>query len=108
MAVTISRLSREYLYTFVKTPNDLSSSTAEVAFVDNPTDRPEEVDWEDAVLIANTVEGEAGFDIRVLIGPGGDVDLTPPSETAVDYQKWIRITDNPERPVRRAGLVTVQ
>lgn len=108
MAVTISRLSREYLYTFVKTPNDLTSSTAEVAFVDNQIDRPQESDWEDAVLIPNTVGGVAGYDIRILIGPGGDKDLTPPTELKIDYQKWIRITDNPERPVRRAGVVTVQ
>jgi hypothetical protein len=31
--------------------------------------------------------------VRLLIGPSGDVQLTPGR-----YRLWVRIVDNPERP----------
>jgi hypothetical protein len=110
MAVTMSRLSREYVWTRIQTPNDLSESVIEVAFKDSAAALPGESDWEPASKFPFTDATGSGWDVRVLVGPDhvSAIDLTPPSSAIVDYQQWVRITDNPERPVRRAGVVTVQ
>lgn len=39
---------------------------------------------------------------QCLIGPGGTATLT-----AGTYAVWLRITDNPERPVRQVGLLQI-
>lgn len=94
MPLEIDRLSREYVYWPIVTDNVISGATAEVALLADPTAHPEESDWETAEIFVN--------EVRILLGPGGTVELSPG-----DYQSWVRITDNPERPVRKPGVVTV-
>lgn len=94
MALEIDRLSREYIYWPITTDNDLEGATAEVAFLADPAAHPEEADWVDATIVDSRV--------RILFGPGGEV-----THEAGDYQTWVRITDNPERPVRKPDVVTV-
>jgi len=105
MAVTLSRLTREFVHWPITTTNDLTGATAEVAFLANPSDLPDESDWEGAEL----VEAAAGWLVRALVGPGhvDSIDLTPAGGSQ-DYQTWVRVSDEPERPVRRPGVVTVE
>lgn len=73
----------------------------------------------DAVVLAFPVRGvdpvaldwktgswELGSDgiwmARCLVGPGGTVTLT-----AGTYDAWVKITDSPEIPVRKCGVVEV-
>ena len=106
MALTMSRLTREYVFWPVETQDDLSTSTVEVAFKDNAVDKPEEVDWEDATLVE---DGSGNWRVRALVGPDhvDSIDLTPPTADFIDYESWVRLTDNPERIVRRTGVVTI-
>ena len=98
--LSMSRLSREYVFLDVQTPNNLSSSTTEVAFMSQPQDIPTTGDWENATLL-----DEGGWRIRILIGPGhqDSVELSPG-----DYQVWAKIIDYPEQPVRRVGVLEIE
>jgi len=106
MALVISRLTTEYLFWSVETPNDLSTSTADVAFMASASLFPGASDWQSAEILSP----ESQPVIRILVGPGhiDAFDLTPSTDASEDYQVWIRINDNPESPVRRPGLVTVE
>lgn len=101
--LTISRLTREFVYSDVTTPNDLTSATVEFAFK-AAGDIPDELDWDEGELLQEGTEWVA----RILVGDGGTVTLESPSDYPFDWQTWLRITDNPERPVRRPGIVTVE
>lgn len=98
--LTMSRLSREYVFLDVTTPNDLAGATAEVAFIGTPEGIPAPADWEAATLLLATT-----WRIRVLVGPGhlDAVELSPG-----DYQVWAKITDSPEMPVRRVGVLVIE
>ena len=106
MALEMSRLTREYVFWDVDTNDNLSTSTVEVAFIDNAVDIPQEADWEDADLIEG---GDGVWRVRVLVGPDhvDSIDLTPPTSDFLDYESWTRLTDTPERIVRRTGVVTI-
>lgn len=102
----IDRDSTEYL--FVGVTGDVPSVGAEVAFV-APAARPEEGDWETALLVddvgdalwddaqASGVSGD--YYVARLVGPFGANDVVL---TAGDYQVWLRLTDTTERPIRIA------
>jgi hypothetical protein len=94
----MSRLSLEYVFWPLVTTNDLSQVTSEVALLGAGV-IPQETDWLPAVIFT---EGINKY-VRLLVGPGGDVTLAPGT-----YQSWIRLTANPERPVRRPGVVTIE
>jgi hypothetical protein len=47
-------------------------------------------------------DGAGGWRARCLVGPGGAVQLS-----AGSYDAWVKITDNPEVPVRRVGVLEV-
>lgn len=106
MALTLSRLTREYIYFDVTTEDDLTASTAQVAFMDDAGTVPTETDWNPADLVLDGAQ----WKVRILVGPGdvNAVDLTPPTEALVDYQVWISISDDPELVVRKPGTVTVE
>jgi len=96
-------LSREYLWFSITTTNDLSGATAEVTYLAAGVD-PEEVDWVAAELIQEGVD----WFIRSLVSGPGQSGATVAIELSLgDLQAWTRITDTPERPVRRPGVVTV-
>ena len=106
MPLTMSRLTREYVFWDIESEDDLQGATAEVAFIDNAVDLPGPTDWSPASLV-ETAQGNWRF--RALVGPddASSIDLTPPASLPVDYETWVRLTDTPERIVRRPGVVTV-
>lgn len=110
MALEMLRLTTEYVWWQVESPDDLSDVEVEVAFTKDPTEFPEEEDWEEAELIPPEDE-EFGDDeswwVKKLIGPEGGVDLTPEDIDSVDYQTWVKIIDSPEVPVRKPGVITI-
>jgi hypothetical protein len=98
MALELHHLTREYVWWEVTTPNDLTPATAEVAFT-AAAEIPSS--WESATLVQDNDK----WYVRVLASgeaQGGDIELSEG-----DHQAWIRLTDNPERPVRKTGIVTV-
>lgn len=100
MALELHQLTREYVWWEITTSNDLTGSLVEVAFTDEVS-IPAELDWESATLV--DVNG-TWFVQRLVSGTGNGGDTT----LAVgDHQAWVRIDDTPERPVRKAGIVTI-
>lgn len=56
------------------------------------------------VKVVATVEGETDTAwLRFLVGPEGGVVDRPPAS----YSVWVKVTDSPEVPVRRAGQLQV-
>lgn len=106
MPLSMSRLTREYVFWDIDSPDDLQGATAEVAFLEDPSTLPDSADWEDAELV-ETAQGNWRF--RALVGPDhqDSIDLTPSGSEPVDYETWTRLTDNPERIVRRPGVLTI-
>jgi hypothetical protein len=47
-------------------------------------------------------DGAGGWQARCLVGPGGTIQLA-----AGTYDVWVKITDNPEVPVLKSGLLEV-
>ena len=110
MPLVISRLTREYVFVPIDTDDNLALSTAEAAFVAIGV-LPTGTDWNPAVLIApDPNDPNSTWLLRILVGPGhvDAIDLTPPTPELLDYQMWTAIDDNPERVVRRPGIVTVE
>jgi hypothetical protein len=97
MPSTMDRESLEYRWWQVTTPNDLSTSGAQVA-MKAAGDRPVVEDWATGTL----VQENGVWWVRVLVGPGGDITLTPG-----DWQEWVRILDNPEQPLRKPGVLVI-
>lgn len=91
----ISSLSLEYIYAWVG--GVFGDEPVEVAFTRSP--EPADEDWVSAEWANIT---PAGADARVLVGPGGDVELADGV-----WQMWVRITSTPEVPVLHAGPVQV-
>lgn len=104
--LTISRLTREYARLTIESPNDLSAATAEFAFMAAGL-IPDEVDWSMGSILS-LPSGADQWEARILVGDGGTVTLASPTTYPYDWQVWLRITDNPERPVRRPGIITVE
>lgn len=99
MAIELHRLTREYLWWEIETPNNLATSSVEIAF--EPPETPLPSVWASSTL----VEEEGTWYLRELIsgeGQGGDTELA-----AGDHEAWARLTDSPERPVRKLGVVTI-
>lgn len=101
MPVTLTSLTREFIRWPVTTDSDLTGAIAEVAFLSDSAAQPIEDDWQEAELL----QTEGGWEVRTLIGPG-HIDATELAPG--DYQSWVRITDEPERPVRRPGVLTIE
>lgn len=99
MSLTISSLSLEYVKVQV-TKDDNTNPTGDVvkmAFVaDGVT--PQSGDFKTADW--QTVN--SGYYVRCLVGPGGIITLT-----AGLYVVWVKITDNPEIPVKRVNFLKV-
>jgi hypothetical protein len=103
----ISRLTREYLYWRITSNNNVQSASAEVAFVSTVDGRPAENDWTPATIVADPDDATKSA-IRLLVGPGGVIDLSPPTDVELTYRVWIRITIGTEQIVRRVGTLLVR
>lgn len=95
--LSMSRLSREYVFVDIETVDDLSTATSEVAFMAAEA-IPTVSDWHPADLVGT-------WSVRILVGPGSAnaVELAPG-----DYQIWVKIIDFPEAPVRRPGMLVIE
>lgn len=102
----ISRLTTEYLYWLITSDEDFSADTAEVAFMESNTVKPGIGDWNAADIVPNP-DVPTQDSVRLLVGPSGGVDLTPPQDNTI-YSVWIRITTVSETFVRRAGTLLVR
>lgn len=103
--LVISRLSTEYVIVPVNAVVD------GVTF--NPTNDPVQFAftmgygvtpsiWITGAWEPNPVQG-VWYNAKCLIGPGSSTVLT-----AGTYTVWIKITDDPEIPVRQSGTITIQ
>ena len=94
----MSELSTEYVRVSVATnpPTDPTTDDVSLAFLEAGTE-PTDPDW-----IAGTWETVSGtYYARVLVGPDGH---------ALDvgsYIVWLKVVDNPEEPVRKAGKLVI-
>ena len=96
--------STEYIFATVTADHDLTGKTIEVAL---PQVGAAPVTWYPATVtgVAQTSASPARWTAtyRVLIGPTGGV-----ATLAVGNYDWtVRITDTPEKPVRKSGTVVV-
>ena len=103
----IAALSREYLYVNV-TVDDLQGiedpSLDVVAFCFNPdlADSPtSSATWLTGGWVASG--GPSQWTAWVLVGSSPGVFQGQPGQT---FALWVKITDSPEVPIKRAGVVT--
>lgn len=99
--VSIPSESLEYLRAKVTTQLDPTDGTVQFSLTDVDGDPVTWVagEWEDDPLVTtNRVTAVA----RILIGPSGD--LTPAEGK---HAVWIKVTDAPEAPVRRVGVIRI-
>jgi hypothetical protein len=89
----ISSQSTEYILVAVTASVVVTGDPVALAFTAPGAD-PVSGDW----LTGSWVNGKA----RILVGPGGAKTLT-----AGSWDLWVRVTDNPEIPVRRVDQITV-
>lgn len=76
---------------------DPTDDAVEIALPISGTD-PISGDWKSADW--QTIDDD--YFARVLVGPGGDFDLS-----RGDYDILVRIHDSPEVPILKAGLLTI-
>lgn len=103
--LTLSTLTREYVRVSVSatangSPINPTTDVVAMAFV-APTVNPQSGDWQTASWDTNPTNGV--YTAQCLVGPGGTIALA-----AGTYTVWVRVTDNPEIPVRVAGGLLVQ
>lgn len=102
--LTISSLSTVYVHVPVRDvlfAADPTTSPVQVAFPARGVE-PVESDWRAADWRTDSAVTPPVYYARCLVGPMGTVQLADGL-----YDVWVRVTDNPERPVLRApgGLV---
>lgn len=100
----MSSVSLEYVRAKVEaTENgvqvDPTGGAAEFAFMSDNSE-PSGGDWETGSW--ETDPAGPTYYARILVGPSGDVTLADGK-----YKVWLRISDNPEIPVRRVGVLTI-
>lgn len=106
MSIRQSSLSLE----FVKVPVtqttggvavDLTQFDVEMAFVaeDAESPEPQAGDWK----AASWEVAGSKFLARCLVGPGGAAVLTDG-----EYEIWVRVTTDPEIPIKRVGSLVIE
>lgn len=98
---TLRTDSLEYLTATLETDHDVTGMLVEVAI---PVMGEDPVTWyaAEVTLVTQASNGRWLATYRLLVGPGGDVQL------AAGVYDWIvRLTDSPEVPVRNAGNLKV-
>lgn len=101
MPLTMRADSTEYLTATVAADHDLTGVVIEVAI---PMSNTAPTTWYPAQVLSVTPFGDKWIaTYRIFIGPAGGV--TQLSQGSYDWT--VRITDDPEVPIRKAGVVTV-
>lgn len=103
MPMTIRADSTEYVTATVTADHDITGDPIDVA---TPVKGAAPSVWTQATVLAvdSSVAGKWTATYRVLMGPaGGAIALDPGS-----YSWILRVTDNPEQPVRLVDTITVQ
>lgn len=103
---TLSVLSLEYVRVPVQATKlgvlvDISGDTVQMAFPAAEVD-PAAPDWKAATWEADPTVTPNVYYARCLVGPGGTVTLSLGT-----FDVWVKVTDNPEIPARRAGQLRV-
>ena len=102
----VSSLSLEYVRVAVRaTANgsavDVSADTVTMAFPLAGVD-PSVGDWKTSSWETDATSSPTVYYARCLVGPSGTVTLAEGT-----YDVWVKITDNPEVPARKAGELFV-
>jgi hypothetical protein len=104
--VTISSLSLEYVRVpvFAKEAGVVVNPTTDAVVMAFKSDGTEPVtnDWKASTWETDSTTTPATYYARCLVGTGGTVALTDGT-----YDVWVRVTDSPEIPVRKAGRLVV-
>ena len=104
MTLTLSSLSTDYIQVPVRayvnrSAYDPTSDDVQIAFIAGNAS-PAGDDWNTAGW--NTPVPSV-YQAQILVGPANDgITLAPGT-----YTVWLKITDNPEVPVRAAGYLTI-
>ena len=108
MGLGINHLSLEYYGIPVKTvtlagvPYNPTAYTVQMAFMPQATQSPQNSDWQAAQWAAITSNILFPYAAYCLIGPGGTITLGTGT-----YVVYLKITGEPEIPVRYAGYLEV-
>lgn len=102
--VTISALSTEYVQVPVSATTagvPINPTSDQVQFAFMATGNPTSGDWH---LGSWQTIAPTTYVAQILVGPGsGGVPLT----AGTTYSIWVKVTDNPETPVRQVGLLKI-
>ncbi|MGH3499541.1 MAG: hypothetical protein ACRDQA_01370 [Nocardioidaceae bacterium] len=98
---TIGSLSTENRYATVTGGVDITGSPIDVAL---PTTATEPTTWISAEVVSVVASGSGRWTAtyRLLIGPAAPTTLA-----AGTYDWWRRVTDSPEIPVTKVGMLKV-
>ncbi len=104
--LTISALSTEYVRVSVAasisgSDIDPTGDTVQMAFV-VPDTFPASGDWKTASWETDATQIPPIHYVRALVGPSGVIDLT-----AAVWDVFVKVQDNPETPLKKAGPVRV-
>lgn len=102
-----SALSREYVRVVVaaKDSGHTVDPTPDQVFLAFMTakGRPQSSDWRTANWEVDATVTPNVYYARCLVGPGGSVDLD-----AGTYTVWVKVSANPEIPIRSVGLLVIE
>lgn len=101
-----SAASREYVRVPMASeragaPYDPTGDTVQMAFLTS-AGPPTSGDWKTAGWDTDATTYPPTYYAQCLVGPGGTVTLT-----AGFYTVWVKVTDSPEAPVKRAGQMKI-
>lgn len=80
---------------------DPTADTVVMAFIAGPA-APTSGDWKTASWDTDSSAYPPTYRAQCLVGPGGTVTLA-----AGTYVVWVKVSDSPEVPVKRAGQIKV-
>lgn len=97
--LVLSSLTTEYLHIPVTGDVDLDAQVVAIAVIPVGQEEPADDEWHEAAWVGAVGTTRSA---RVLIGPEEDLELANGTYTA-----WVKVTDTPEIPVRKSGLIRV-
>ena len=101
MAATIPAASTEYLHGLVTASVPLDTQVVEVAFITPSGSNPDDTTAWITAAWTGTAANQRTW--QLLIGPGSATPLAVGS-----YGVWCRVHDDPEIPVRKHDVLTIQ